>query len=144
MMRDFFKEDWPVYVGILLALTVIVTLVPVPKVHAQSTFTPPSAPLYRMWQGRLTGTPTNICGADCYIVAAIFSTNGSTGTITVSDAGTACSSGACNFANAIAIAANTEYEMFKSTGAYAPGGIVISGSGTVDVHIVYTLQGGAR
>lgn len=141
---DFIEPVVVLSIAAAFSIALVVSAWVSPPVHAQSTFTPPNAPVYRMFSGRLTGTPTNICGGDCFISSAIFSTNSSSGSITAADAGTGCASGACNFANGVSIAANTTYEMFKVTGAYAPGGLVISGTGTVDVHIVYTLQGGLR
>lgn len=95
---------------------------------------------HQYWTGTAPTSATNIVTNTVYLIHASFSTGGSGGTITLSDRSGACASGAdCAFANGVAIAANTTYEMdFNS--AVALNGLRLTATGVVSTHIHYSSE----
>lgn len=118
-------------------LAVAAGLVLIVAIQAQSNYVAPGSSM-RTWIGVMPSTAVNVCSGSCFVVSAVASTGGSSGTITMTDGATDCS-GPCNFANAVAIAANTTYAI-PLAGTFSPNGINVSATGTVHLHFLWSTQ----
>jgi len=98
----------------------------------QSTY---SSQQHGFWVGTVPTSTATVVAGTVYVTHASFSTASGSGTITLSDRSAACTGSAdCDFLKAVAIAANTTYEVDFNE-QIAPNGLKILATGTVTGHI---------
>lgn len=112
--------------------------------HAQTDYSPAFNPSFHYYNTR-AGSSVNVCTlvvsgvtyGGCHIVGVKLA-GVTAGTANLVDLSTDCGGAGCSLLPAVVVAINTTVWL-PLGGAYARGGALLTGTGSVDVQVVYTL-----